>query len=108
MITLSENARKELDAYFTDKEKMGVRVFLAQGGCSGPRLALALDDATDGDAVFEDSGYKLLIEKDLFEQTGNVAVDMSYMGFTVDTEKEVAGVGMGGCASCGGGCGGCN
>lgn len=108
MITLSENARKELDAYFADKEKMGVRVFLAQGGCSGPRLALALDDATDSDEVFDDNGYKLLIEKDLYEQTGNVAVDMSYMGFTVDTEKEVPGVGMGGCASCGGGCGGCN
>ncbi len=106
MITLSENARKELDAYFADKEKMGVRVFLASGGCSGPRLALALDDATDEDEVFEDGGYKLLVDKELYKQTGNIAVDMSYMGFVVDSELQVPGVGLGGCASCGGGCGG--
>ena len=106
MITLSENARKELDAYFADKEKMGVRVFLAAGGCSGPRLALALDDATDQDEVFEDGGYTLLVDKELYTQTGNIAVDMGYMGFTVDSELELPGVGLGGCASCGGGCGG--
>lgn len=29
MITLSENARKELEAYFADKERQSIRVFLA-------------------------------------------------------------------------------
>lgn len=36
MITLSENARKELEAYFADKERQTIRVYLAPGGCSGP------------------------------------------------------------------------
>lgn len=106
MITLSENARKELDAYFTDKEKSGVRVFLATGGCSGARLALALDEATENDDVFENSGYNLCIEKDLYKQTGDISIDMSYMGFVIDTALEVPGLNMGGCASCGGSCGG--
>ena len=106
MITLSENARKELDAYFADKEKAGVRVFLATGGCSGPRLALALDESTADDEVFENNGYTLCIEKDLYKQTGKVSIDMSYMGFVVESELDVPGVGEGGgCASCGGGCG---
>ena len=47
MIILSENARKELEAYFADKERQTIRVYLAPGGCSGPRLVLALDEPGD-------------------------------------------------------------
>ena len=105
MITLSDNARKELDAYFSDREKAGVRVFLAMGGCSGARLALALDEPTDDDAVFENSGYTLCIDKELFEQSGDISIDMGYMGFVVESALAISGLGTGGCASCGGGCG---
>ena len=34
MIVLSENARKELEAYFADKERQTIRVYLAPGGSS--------------------------------------------------------------------------
>lgn len=32
MISITENARKELEAYFADKEKGTIRVYLAPGG----------------------------------------------------------------------------
>ncbi len=32
MVTLTENAIKELDAYFADKPKSSIRVYLAPGG----------------------------------------------------------------------------
>jgi Fe-S cluster assembly iron-binding protein IscA len=32
MFELTENARKELDAYFADKQKNPIRVYLAPGG----------------------------------------------------------------------------
>ena len=32
MLTVSEEARKELEAYFDGKEKKTIRVFLAPGG----------------------------------------------------------------------------
>lgn len=32
MIKLTESAQKELEAYFADKEKSTIRVFLAPGG----------------------------------------------------------------------------
>ncbi len=32
MIKISDGARKELDAFFADKEKSTVRVFLSPGG----------------------------------------------------------------------------
>ncbi len=54
MFELTEGARQELDAYFTDKEKSSVRIYLAPGGCSGPRLALALDAPGDDDQRDDD------------------------------------------------------
>jgi Fe-S cluster assembly iron-binding protein IscA len=32
MFTLTEAAKKQLDSYFTDKEKSPVRVYLSSGG----------------------------------------------------------------------------
>jgi Fe-S cluster assembly iron-binding protein IscA len=32
MFTLTESAHKELAAYFADKEKSGIRIYLAPGG----------------------------------------------------------------------------
>lgn len=45
MLTLTDAAQKELEGFFADREKATVRIYLAPGGCSGPRLALALDEA---------------------------------------------------------------
>ena len=84
MITLSENARKELEAYFADKERQTIRVYLAPGGCSGPRLVLALDEPGDEDARFEQDGFAFCINKELLQQVKSVSIDLSYLGFTVN------------------------
>jgi Uncharacterized conserved protein len=103
MLTVTDDARKELDAYFDGKEKGAIRIFLAQGGCSGPRLALALDEPSDEDTTFDQAGYQFCVNKALLEAAKTVTIDCSAMGFTV--ESEVSFGGGGGCASCGGGCG---
>jgi Fe-S cluster assembly iron-binding protein IscA len=102
MFEITEEACKELDAYFDGKEKSPIRVYLA-GGCSGPRLALALDDPTDTDKVFDEKGYSFIINDDLFTAAKKIKVDFTYIGFSVDSEMPMSG--GGGCASCGGGCG---
>ena len=61
MLELTENARKELESYFTGKEKGIIRVYLAPGGCGGPRLALALDAVTDEDQSEEHAGFTFCI-----------------------------------------------
>jgi Fe-S cluster assembly iron-binding protein IscA len=106
MITLSDSAKAQLDGYFADKEKSPIRVFLA-GGCCGPKLSLALDEAKDGDDTFEAGGYTLLAEKALLEAAGAISIDMTEYGFSVDSENALGG-GGGSCGSggCGGGCGG--
>lgn len=100
MLTVSESAHRELEAYFVDKEKSPIRVFLAPGGCSGPRLALALDGPTDKDRVFEENGMTFSIDSSLLDQTGPITIDLTSMGFSVDSANPVGG--GGGCASCSG------
>ena len=92
MITLSENARKELEAYFADKERQTIRVYLAPGGCSGPRLVLALDEPGDEDARFEQDGFAFCINKEL-------------LGFTVTPEVPLPSSGGSSCGGCCGSCG---
>ena len=108
MIVLSEEARQELEQYFADKEKTPIRIYLAPGGCGGPRLGLALDEPGDDDTTVEDHGITLCINKDLLEQVEGVTIRMTPMGFLVIPKKEFPEVEGGSCGSCGGGCSGCH
>ena len=97
MITLSENARKELEAYFADKERQTIRVYLAPGGCSGP--------PGDEDARFEQDGFAFCINKELLQQVKSVSIDLSYLGFTVTPEVPLPSSGGSSCGGCCGSCG---
>lgn len=105
MLELTDSARKELEAYFAGKEKSSIRIYLAPGGCCGPRLALALDAATDQDQAEEQGGFTFCINKDLLAQVQGVKIDLTQMGFSVDPVAPLPQSG-GGCGSCSGGCGG--
>ena len=107
MLNLSDTAREELDAFFEDKEKSPIRVYLAPGGCSGPRLGLAMDSPGDGDTVLEDKGYTFCINSELYEAAKNVTIGFSDMGFSVESELQLGGAGgcsPSCCSGCGGGC----
>lgn len=103
MIQVSEQAQEQVKAYFDGKAVQPVRIFLNNGGCGGPSLAMALDQITDDDAVFTHGGIDYIMEKTLLEKASPVAVEYSGMGFRLDSSLEL---GSGGCSSCGsGGCG---
>lgn len=99
MFSMTDPAKQELEAYFADKDKTPIRIYLA-GGCGGPRLALALDEPGEDDTVVEDSGFSFCINKELLSLVGSVAVDMTPMGFSVEPEFPLPNAGGG----CGGGC----
>lgn len=98
MITLSDEAREELEEFFSAKEKSPIRVFMARG-CSGSRLALALDPATDEDKTFVNNDFTFVINEDLLNTTGAIAITLTDMGFEVNSENPLP--------NTGGGCGGC-
>ena len=111
MITLTQDAEKELTAYFAanpDVQK-SVRLYLAPGGCCGPAVAMALDEANDQDETEEVAGIMFCTSKTFYANVGAFTVDANYTGFHITTEKPLPNTGgQGGCASCGGGCGGCH
>ena len=98
MLAISEAAVKQLDEYFADKEKAQIRVYLSAGGCSGPRLALALDEATDDDQLLSSSGYEFVIEKELLSKAAPLSIDITGMGFNIESSLELGGGGGCGCS----------
>lgn len=105
MIELSNEAQKELEAYFEGKDKATIRIYLAPGGCSGPRLALALDEAGEGDTTQEVDGFTFCVNNELLEQVKGVKIDLSPMGFMVTPDVPLPESAGGGCGGCCGGCG---
>lgn len=105
MIIMTDNAKKELEAFFASHQdvKKSIRIYLAPGGCCGPRLSMALDEANDQDVTETLEDTLFCMAKELFDQTGDMTIDLSYMGFTLTPEKPLE-MG-GGCSTCGGGCG---
>ncbi|THB64520.1 MAG: adhesin [Desulfovibrio sp.] len=100
MIEMTDTARQELDKYFADKDKAAIRIFVA-AGCGGAQLALALDEASDNDSTFTADGYDFVVDKALADEGQPFSIDMSPMGFAIDSKLEFGG---GGCSS---GCSGC-
>lgn len=96
MFTLTEAAKKQLDSYFSDKPKASIRIYLSEGGCAGPRLALAMDEKNEADDSFDVSGYTFLVESTLMARAKPLTVDLSYMGFQVLSSLELP---RGGCSS---------
>ena len=67
MITITdkgaEKVRDFLNAQGADLATAGLRVGVRGGGCSGFQYNLAFDQERDGDAVFEDHGLKIVVDR---------------------------------------------
>ena len=106
MLELTESARKELEAFFADKEKETIRIY-ASSSCCGPRLGMALDESHDTDEVLEKDGFTFCMDKELLDQVKSVKIDLTYMGFAIEPQVPLPNTGgEGGCSSCGSSCGG--
>ena len=106
MVSLTDSARAELDNYFADKQKTPIRVYLNKGGCCGPSLTLALDEARDNDDVFDLNGYTFVVDKELMAEASPITVDMTDYGFAVGSSLQLGGGSCGSGGGCGsGGCG---
>lgn len=102
MITVTDSAKQELTSFFEGKDIQPIRIHLADGGCGGMRLSLALDKLRDNDVSEDHGAFTFLIQQELADATGEVTIDMTQYGFTIDSEKSVGG---GGCGSCTSDCG---
>jgi iron-sulfur cluster assembly accessory protein len=111
MFEITDLAASNLRAYLDqNKVDSAIRIALMQGGCSGPSLGLALDEAKASDKVFEEGTLKFLVDGDLLDRCGTVKVDFIDAGYRSGfaiTSANSLGTGGGCCSggSCGGSCG---
>jgi iron-sulfur cluster assembly accessory protein len=116
MLSVTETAITNVKEYLNqEKIESSIRIFLMSGGCSGPSLGLALDEAKETDLTFEQDGVNFLVAKELAETCGAIKVDYlesgsgcgcSGGGFNITSEKPLAGAGDGcGCSCTSGSCG---
>jgi Fe-S cluster assembly iron-binding protein IscA len=96
MITVTETARNEVAEYFKAHPKNNIRVFLMEGGCGGPSLAMAIDEKKNTDEVFEIAGVSYVIEKGLLEKATPLEIDFQGMGFKINSSLVLEG----GCSGC--------
>ncbi|MFK7899421.1 MAG: HesB/IscA family protein [Cyclobacteriaceae bacterium] len=67
MVTISEKAEKQLGTFRKEEgfsDNAHVRVSVKGGGCSGLMYDLNFDETiSESDEVFEDKGFKILVDK---------------------------------------------
>ena len=104
MFEVTEKANEMIQEFFKDKEEVScIRIFLSQGGWSGPALGMALDEPKDDDEVIDENGITYLINKQLYEQANPINVDFISTGmgsgFSISS-KLSSGDGCGSSCSC--------
>jgi iron-sulfur cluster assembly protein len=97
MVEVTASATKQIAEYFKDKEIEPIRIFLNEGCCGGPSLAMALDEKKNTDDVFEIDGFTYVVDKLFMEKAKPIKVDYLEYGFKVDCAIQFSS----GCSSCG-------
>ena len=95
--TAAEKVRELLET--EDNPDLGLRVFVAGGGCSGMQYGMTLDEIQDGDEVFELNGVKVLLDEMSAQYIGGSEIDyvdsLMGAGFTVNNPNAVSTCGCG-------------
>jgi iron-sulfur cluster assembly protein len=78
---------------------LGLRVFVAGGGCSGLQYGMTLDESQDGDTVVEAEGIRVLIDEMSAQYIDGSEIDyvdsLMGAGFTVNNPNAVSTCGCG-------------
>lgn len=89
MITITNNAALKVKGILEqEKENIpqgGLRIYVQGGGCSGFSYGMVLDEAADGDQVFDTDGIKVIVDP----------MSMRYLeGAEVDYKEDLMGGGF--------------
>jgi len=97
MLEVTTTAQKEFDDYFKGKEIKPIRIFLADQGCGGPSMGLAVDELKENDISYDIGEIKYIVDKQLMLKARPIEIDYKEGGFTVTSNLNLDG----GCSACG-------
>lgn len=93
----AEKVRELLEQEGNDT--LGLRVFVAGGGCSGMQYGMSLDEAQEGDETFEIAGVRVLVDEMSAQYLMGSEVDyvdgLMEAGFRVNNPNAVSTCGCG-------------
>lgn len=98
MTTSAANKVRELLTQENDPS-LGLRIFVAGGGCSGLQYGMTLDEQQDGDTVIAQEGFNVLVDEMSVGYIDGSEVDyvdsLMGAGFTVNNPNAVSSCGCG-------------
>ena len=78
MLEVSEAALVTIKEWLQPKKNLpSVRVTVKDGSCSGPSLRISVDEAEEGDQIFEMPGVRFVVDKELLSSCGSIQIDHS-------------------------------
>ena len=101
LVSLTSSAAEKVQELLSQEESadLGLRIFVAGGGCSGLQYGMTLDETQDGDEVFETSGVRILIDEMSSQYIAGSEIDyvdsLMGAGFTVNNPNAVSTCGCG-------------
>ncbi len=101
LVNLTSIAAEKVRELLTqeDSTELGLRVFVAGGGCSGLQYGMTLDEAQDGDEIFEAAGVRILVDEMSSQYISGSEIDyvdsLMGAGFTVNNPNAVSTCGCG-------------
>lgn len=78
MVTISDAAAEKAKEILTAEGKTGwgLRIYTANGGCSGPSYGMDIDEHPgEGDEVFEKNGLRVFIDRSASEDMDGMEID---------------------------------
>lgn len=101
LVTLTPVALEKIQTLLAEEndEELGLRVFVAGGGCSGLQYGMTLDTIQDGDEVIEAGGVRVFIDDMSATYINGAEIDyldgLMGAGFTVNNPNAVSSCGCG-------------
>jgi len=101
LITMTSVAADKVRELLTQENDpgLGLRIFVAGGGCSGLQYGMTLDEQQDGDTIIAQTGFNVLIDEMSIGYINGSQVDyvdsLMGAGFTVNNPNAVSSCGCG-------------
>ena len=89
----------EILQQYSDKPNT-VRIYVAGMGWGGPSFGLALDEQNENDFIYEETDVKFIMEKDLYNQYGDIVIESAGQSFRVVPKNMAGDSACGGCSGC--------
>lgn len=100
-VTMTASAADKVRELLTQENdpSLGLRIFVAGGGCSGLQYGMTLDEEQEGDTSVQMEGFKVLVDEMSYGYISGSEVDyvdsLMGAGFTVNNPNAVSSCGCG-------------